>query len=199
MSRHARNVPMQMPAHYTNRLPIIQMSAHARAGGIARPARSFRKRLPPDMGIELDHLFVCTRPNAPEAEELIRFGLREGPSNQHPGQGTACRRFAFANAMIELFWVSDPGEAQNQSTRRTLLWERWSGRAANACPFGICLRPTDPQNVGPPPFPAWEYRPKYLPDPFVMHIATAGIEEPMWVYMGFMKRAQREQWFIEHP
>jgi hypothetical protein len=147
----------------------------------------------------LDHLFVCTAPNAPEADKLIQFGLREGLPNQHPGQGTACRRFAFANAMIELFWVSDPSEAQNESTRRTLLWERWSGREANACPFGICLRPTDREDAGPPPFPSWEYRPAYLPDPLVMHIGEARIEEPMWVYMSFMKRVQREQWFIEHP
>ena len=151
------------------------------------------------MRIELDHLFVCTAPNAPEADKLIQFGLREGPPNQHPGQGTACRRFAFANAMIELFWVSDSGEAQNQSTRRTLLFERWSGRKGGACPFGICLRPNSPQDIGPPPFPSWEYRPAYLPDPLVMDIGEAGIEEPMWVYMRFMKRAQREQWFIERP
>src|ERR1700757_2009678 len=52
------------------------------------------------MQIELDHLFVCTAPGAPEAEELVQFGLHEGPPNQHPGQGTACRRFSFANAMI---------------------------------------------------------------------------------------------------
>jgi len=32
-----------------------------------------------------------------------------------------------------------------------------------------------------------------------MHIGEAGIEEPMWVYMSFMRRAQREQWFTEHP
>jgi len=151
------------------------------------------------MQIELDHLFVCTAPGAPEAERLCLFGLHEGPPNQHPGQGTACRRFAFVNAMIELFWVSDPIEAQNQSTRRTLLWERWSGRERDASPFGICLRPTDPKDVGPPPFPSWKYRPAYLPDPLVMHIGEAGIEEPMWVYMSFMKRAQRQQWFIEHP
>ena len=151
------------------------------------------------MGIELDHLFVCTASNAPEAEKLIQFGLREGPPNQHPGQGTACRRFAFLNAMIELFWVSTPTEAQSESTARTLLWERWSGREGNACPFGICLRPTDPQHVGPPPFSSWEYRPAYLPDPLVLHIGEAGIEEPMWVYMSFMNRAQREQWFTEHP
>ena len=151
------------------------------------------------MQIELDHLLVCTAPGAPEAEKLRHFGLHEGPPNQHPGQGTACRRFAFVNAMIELFWVSDPSEAQNQSTRPTLLWERWSGRKGNASPFGICLRPNNPEDIGPPPFPSWEYRPAYLPDPLVMDIGEAGIEEPMWVYMRFMKRAQREQWFVEHP
>jgi hypothetical protein len=150
------------------------------------------------MRIELDHLFVCTAPGAPEAENFVQFGLHEGPPNQHPGQGTANRRFAFANAMIELFWVSDASEAQSQNARRTLLWERWSGREHNASPFGICLRPVDPQDTG-LPFPAWEYRPAYLPDPLVMHIGDVGIEEPMWVYLSFMRRAQREQWFIEHP
>jgi hypothetical protein len=70
----------------------------------------------------LDHLFVCTAPGAPEAEDLVRFGLREGPPNRHPGQGTENRRFAFANAMIELVWVSDPEEVQKGSTARTLLW-----------------------------------------------------------------------------
>jgi hypothetical protein len=150
------------------------------------------------MRIELDHLFVCTAPGAPEAEKLVRFGLREGPPNQHPGQGTANRRFAFANAMIELLWVSDAGESQNQSTTRTLLWERWSGREDNASPFGICLRPLDSQDTR-PPFPAWEYRPSYLSDPLFMHIGEAGIEEPMWVYLSFMRRVHREELFIEHP
>jgi hypothetical protein len=150
------------------------------------------------MRIELDHLFVCTAPTALEAEKLVQFGLHEGPPNQHPGQGTACRRFALANAMIELFWVRDESEARSENTRRTLLWERWSGREHNASPFGICLRPVDPQDTG-LPFPAWEYRPKYLPDPLVMHFGEVGIEEPMWIYLSFMRRAQREQWFTEHP
>ena len=149
------------------------------------------------MRVELDHLFVCTAPGAPEAEKLVQFGLREGLSSQHPGQGTANRRFAFANAMIELLWVSDAREAQSQSTRRTLLWERWSGREDDASPFGICLRPVDSQDTE-PPFPAWEYRPAYLSDPLFMHVAEAGIEEPMWVYLSFMRQVHREQWFIEH-
>jgi hypothetical protein len=150
------------------------------------------------MRIELDHLFVCTDPGAPEAEELVRFGLREGPSNQHPGQGTANRRFVFANAMIELLWVRDEKEPQSEYSRRTLLWERWSGRQAEASPFGICLRPVDSQDTK-SPFPAWEYRPAYLPDPLVMHIGEAGLEEPMWVYLSFMRKLDRKQQFVEHP
>ena len=150
------------------------------------------------MQIELDHLFVCTALGAPEAEKLVQFGLHEAPPNQHPGQGTACRRFSFANAMIELFWVSKAREAQSESTRRTLLWERWSSRQGNASPFGICVRPVNPQDTG-LPFPAWEYRPAYLPDPLSMHISEVGIEEPMWIHLSFMRRAQREGWFTEHP
>ena len=152
----------------------------------------------PRMQIELDHLFVCTSPGAPEAEELVHFGLHEGPPNQHAGQGTACRRFSFTNAMIELLWVSDAIEAQSESARRTLLWERWSGRHGSASPFGVCVRPVHPQDVG-SPFPAWDYRPAYLPDPLSMQIGEAGIEEPMWIHLSFMRRAQREGWFTEHP
>jgi hypothetical protein len=32
-----------------------------------------------------------------------------------------------------------------------------------------------------------------------MHIADAGIEEPMWIYVSFLTRSQRQQWFHEHP
>ena len=171
-------------------------------GGYTRQEHCFCEEFLPltvtCMPIELDHVFVCTAADAPEAEKLVQFGLREAPPNQHLGQGTACRRFSFLNAMIELFWVSDEREAQNPTTRRTLLWQRWVGRQGNTCPFGICVRPVDPQESG-PPFPAWDYRPAYLPDPLVMHIGEAGVDEPMWIYLGFMRRLRREQWFIEHP
>jgi hypothetical protein len=32
-----------------------------------------------------------------------------------------------------------------------------------------------------------------------MHIGDAGIEEPMWVYLSFMRRAHRAESFAEHP
>src|SRR5207245_10226450 len=99
---------------------------------------------------------------------------------------------------IEWLGVIDAGKAQSEGERRTLLWERWSGRQGCASPFGICVRPADPQRTD-PPFPAWEYRPPYLPDPLVMHIAETGVEEPMWFYLRFMRRLDREQCFVEHP
>jgi Glyoxalase-like domain len=150
------------------------------------------------MQVELDHLFICTAPGAPEAQKLIELGLSEAPPNHHPGQGTANRRFAFSNAMIELLWVQDLAEARNESTAGTKLWERWAARGQRVCPFGICVRPVDP-NDAVPPFPGWEYRPAYLPSPLSMYIGEAGIEEPMWVYLSFLTRTQRRQWFHEHP
>jgi Glyoxalase-like domain len=151
------------------------------------------------MSIELDHVFVCARPGAPEAKDFIRFGLHEAPPNEHSGQGTSCRRFNFANAMIELLWVSKPREAQSETTRRTLLWERWSAGEGSTSPFGVCVRPVNPLQSAVLPFPAWEYRPVYMPDSLVMHLAETGVEEPMWIYFGFLRRADRARWFTEHP
>jgi Glyoxalase-like domain len=154
------------------------------------------------MQIELDHILVCTDPGAPEAEEFIRFGLREGEPNTHPGQGTANRRFPFANSMIELAWVSDAAEAQSPLARRTLLWERWSNRSSGASPFGICLRPTDETAArganADMPFPGWAYKPSYLPEPLAFHIGDATTAEPMWVYLSFMLGSQRATHFTEN-
>jgi hypothetical protein len=32
-----------------------------------------------------------------------------------------------------------------------------------------------------------------------MHIGETSVEEPMWVYLSFMRRTNREQQFMEHP
>jgi hypothetical protein len=134
------------------------------------------------MSVLLDHVFICTTVGAPEAHRLRQFGLTEGSPNQYPGQGTACRRFFFRNAMLELLWVEDATAAQSEQTRHTKLFERWSAAGRGASPFGIILR----SESWPPdacPFQFWEYRPKTMPD-LVLQIASgAGLEEPMWCYM----------------
>jgi hypothetical protein len=150
------------------------------------------------MASELDHVFICVSRGAPEAEHLVQFGLREGQSNTHPGQGTANRRFFFRNAMLELLWVEDPREAQSEGTAVTRLWERWSNRQSGACPFGIVLRPTATGNAV-TPFPAQGYRPRWLPPDLQIYIAPAAVQEPMWVFMPFLRRVHHEQRFTGHP
>lgn len=131
------------------------------------------------MAVEIDHLFVIVSMDAPEAERLSALGFTEGQPNRHPGQGTACRRFFFANAYLELLWVTDPSEAQGDIARSLRFFERWSQRDAGACPFGVVFR----LGQADVPFPTWEYRPPYLPPPQGFHIGinSDGIEEPLLV------------------
>jgi hypothetical protein len=144
------------------------------------------------MTVELDHLFICTSVGAPEAACLAELGFIEGAPNGHPGQGTASRRFFFCNVYLELLWVHDAAEARSGLTRPICLWERWSGRADGACPFGFCFRPTERPNDG-LPFATWQYRPAYLPDPLCIEVATnvAVLTEPMLCYLAFAQRSDR--------
>ncbi len=138
------------------------------------------------MSVELDHLIVFCSAGAPEAEELVRLGLTEGSPNIHTGQGTANRRFFFQNAFIELLWVSDPNEVQTEPVRGTQLWERWSGRLTNACPFGVVLRPSIGPANATTPFPTWAYRPPYLPPGLAIEVAEdVPLTEPAYFYLGF--------------
>jgi hypothetical protein len=116
------------------------------------------------MTLELDHRFICTAVDAPEADLLVAFGLAEGTPTPIPG--TSCRRFFFRNAMLELVWVHDESEARSPLIAPARLWERWRYRSTGYSPFGICVRPRSIQHGAPQPvlpFATWEYRPPYLP------------------------------------
>src|SRR5436309_1359806 len=128
---------------------------------------------------ELDHLFIWSDIGGPQADRLATIGLTEGEPNTHPGQGTACRRFFFRNAYLELLWMCDPAAAKSELVQPTGLWHRWTGQASGASPFGVCLRPARHQGGGehndPPaiPFRGWAYRPPYLPADLAIHVAEA--------------------------
>jgi len=143
------------------------------------------------MGAELDHVFVLTEVGAPGATRLCDLGLTEGSSNAHPGQGTACRRFFFGNAMLELLWVEHEQAVRAGGVRRTGLWQRWIGRCGAGCPFGICTRPTDA--TGQPPFTTWDYRPPYLPASrsIAMARSSARAIEPLLFHLPFGRRPDR--------
>jgi hypothetical protein len=132
------------------------------------------------MSCEFDHVFICVSVGGKEAGVVASFGLNEGRPNVHPGQGTACRRFFFANSYLELLGVSDEGEAQSELIQRTRLWERWRGRSSGFCPFGLGLR-SKGQYKENPPFSTWEYRLPYLPEQLNLHVATNSdlLTEPM--------------------
>ena len=133
---------------------------------------------------------LCTE-GAPEAERLVARGLTEGAPNTHPGQGTACRRFFFANAYLELLFVTDEAEARAEPARSTRLFERWSRRRSGASPFGVVLRPSSGSaGAGAkPPFPSWSYRPAYLPPGFAIEVAAGTtLEEPEIFYIPFARR-----------
>jgi hypothetical protein len=132
--------------------------------------------------VAIDHVFICTAIGAPAGDRLRAFGITEGSPNQHPGQGTACRRFFFHNAMLELLWIEDPAEARSEQTRRARLWERWSGAGLEASPFGIVLQPASAE-CNSCPFVSWQYRPPSMPE-LVLDIADGvGLEEPMWCFI----------------
>jgi hypothetical protein len=65
------------------------------------------------MHLEINHLFICVRLEAPEVESLARLGLVEGRRQRHMGQGTANVRYFFRNAMVELLWVCDEAEVRS--------------------------------------------------------------------------------------
>jgi hypothetical protein len=129
--------------------------------------------------MQIDHIFIRATHGAPEAEALRALGLSEGNGNVHPGQGTANRRFFFANAFLELLWIADEAEAASPLTAPTRLRERLS-TDSDVSPFGICFR-----DAGAMTFPVFDYKPSYLPPDMRIAIANeAPLSEPMWFYLG---------------
>ena len=136
----------------------------------------------------MDHAFIGCTTGAPEGDALLRLGFAEGSSNTHPGQGTANRRFFFENFMLELVWVADPVEVQNERTRRTRLWERIQRKDSQVSPFGIIFRSTGTPPE-PAPFATWSYTPVYLPPGLAMQIADGTtLSEPELFYLPFLRR-----------
>ena len=133
------------------------------------------------MSLLLDHFLILTDPGAPQAATLSEFGLVEGTSNDHPGQGTANRRFFFHNAALELGYVRDPDEALNGPAKRLRTVER--SRDSGASPFGVILRALD--DAAEPPFPGWRYYPDYFGPDMYFHIGENSniLAEPLCVVM----------------
>ncbi|WP_221393410.1 VOC family protein [Dyadobacter sp. NIV53] len=146
--------------------------------------------------MELDHIFLFTHQAEKAANALQKYGLSEGTANVHAGQGTACRRFYFQNAYLELAWVIDEDEIKNPVIERTKLWERSQYELTKYCPFGICLR-TKQQSSDSVDLifeDGWRYYSIYLPDGQFANIASNEdfTNEPMLFEMPFFGIAPKD-------
>jgi hypothetical protein len=74
--------------------------------------------------MQIDHIFLFTNDNGKIAEELVQFGLREGSSRVHVGQGTTYRKFYFDNFFLAILWVHNEQELNSEVTKQTGLWQR---------------------------------------------------------------------------
>jgi hypothetical protein len=131
------------------------------------------------LDIELHHFFILTEPDAPRADLLLAAGIIEGASNDHPGQGTANRRFFFPNAMLEMIFIRDADEARNGAGKRLRIIDRLE--ADGASPLGLIVRPLgETPDI---PFAAWNYHADYLPagKHFLVGDNSDLLEEPLCV------------------
>ncbi len=87
--------------------------------------------------METDHLFIFSNDEGTEADELVSFGLIEGSSREHPGQGTVNRKFYFENCFLEILWVKNEEEISSDLTRKVGLWDRSHHKNNGASPFGL--------------------------------------------------------------
>lgn len=139
--------------------------------------------------MKLDHLFIFVQEHDRLADLLKAFGLNEGTPNVHPGQGTACRRFFFHNAYLEIAWITNEEEAKASLFADAKLWERSQSRVTNYCPFGICLR--IPKSSSQQPYllfeDGWRYHSEFLPVGQFANIASnqAFPSEPLLFEMPF--------------
>ena len=149
--------------------------------------------------MEIDHIFICTETKAPTGDLLKEFGLVEGSSNTHPGQGTANRRFFFHNFMLELLWIENLVEVQSERTKPMRLYQRCLSTTNSISPFGIAFRPTTEKGET-APFPVWDYHPTYLPDSLKIQVAdNTPLSEPMYFYLSFALRQDKVSIEIREP
>ncbi len=143
--------------------------------------------------MELDHIFIFTQRVEQVVSVLQTFGLSEGTANVHSEQGTACRRFFFQNAYLELAWVTNETEIKSPIIARTKLWERSQYEQTGYCPFGLCFRSTQSSNQSINLIfeDGWRYYSEYLPEGQFANVAPNEDfpAEPMLFEMPFFSLA----------
>lgn len=129
------------------------------------------------MPIFLHHFFLLTARPDQLAAELTQLGLTEGSSNNHPGQGTANRRFFLPGSTFEILYIRDAEEARTGPAKGLRFNDRISGAPNN--PFGLIFE----SEVE--PFAGWKYYPEYFNNQWFFHIGENSevLGEPLCIVM----------------
>ncbi|MGK7396371.1 MAG: hypothetical protein ACNS62_17470 [Candidatus Cyclobacteriaceae bacterium M3_2C_046] len=120
--------------------------------------------------IELDHIIIFSTKQGLEADELVNYGLCEGSSRIHPGQGTRNRKFYFKNLYLEILWMHDEEKIKNPAVAPTQLWQRVNHKSFGLSPFGLGLKPgkeADQLFSG-----SVKYQPVYFPEGTAFEVLT---------------------------
>ncbi len=148
--------------------------------------------------MNIDHIFIFTDDNGKVADELLDFGLTEGSSRVHVGQGTTNRKFYFNNFFLEILWVHDEGEIKSEQTEQTGLWQRAEFKANNFSPFGLCILNNNKteqlfEN-------AFKYQPQYFPQGQTIGILKNNFQPDLpWTFqLPFKGKKKHENEPINH-
>jgi hypothetical protein len=131
--------------------------------------------------MDIDHIFIFTNDNGKIADQLTEFGLSEGSSRVHIGQGTTNRKFYFKNFFLEILWVHNEDEIKSKLIEPTGLWQRANFKENNFSPFGLCLVNNDQTDVF---FEnAYKYQPEYFPQGLSIDILKNDTESNLpWTF-----------------
>ncbi len=163
--------------------------------------------------VEVDHIYVVTRPGAPEAALLRAAGFRlfDQPT-YHVGNGSSSVSVIFENAYLELLYADSTVSDSASSPADRVHWRRvFDWRASGASPLGVGLR----RLVGGPdslPFPTARMpeQPWMRPGTDMRLVTTAADSLAPSVFVvprymaltGWIEQAKRDTVFagkLQHP
>lgn len=118
--------------------------------------------------MDIDHIFIFTDDEGKVADKLVEFGLVEGSSRVHVGQGTTNRKFYFDNFFLEILWVHNENEIKSDLIKPTGLWQRADYKRNEFSPYGLCIVNSDENNRL---FEnSFKYQPDYFPNGMTIEI-----------------------------
>jgi hypothetical protein len=111
-----------------------------------------------EVGVELDHVFCFVDPEDSWRERARIAGWVLDEEIDGAGPGTRRQRLWFGDRHLELVWLSSRADAEAHPLG---LHRRADWRTTGACPFGIGVRGTLPDDAR---SEFWSYQPPSAPD-----------------------------------